>query len=70
MTKSIADHVSAEVDGKPAEFAAWVITETGMTFRSKAARDAFERGCFVAVRGYHLYQEANREAASKRRRSR
>lgn len=36
-----------------------------MSFKTKAAQKAFERGLYLGVHGYKLSQAANREATAK-----
>lgn len=35
-----------------------------MTFKTRAAQNAFERGLYMGLQGYKLFQAANREAAA------
>ena len=65
MTVTIEDYASKPPTGQAQAFIEWVTAEAGMTFRARAAQEAFERGLYMGVHGYKLFQEANREARAK-----
>lgn len=66
--KSIYDYSVDEGTRTPRleEFIAWVEKETAISFSSKRAKEAFELGLILGVRGYVLFQQSRRESSSRR----
>ena len=44
------------------DFAAWLVGNAGLTFKSKAAEEAFVLGAMLGATSYHVFQGEKRDA--------
>jgi hypothetical protein len=56
MTNTVKDVLGRELTANHKAFQAWLLKESGLTFKSEAAKDAFLVGASLGVRTYSIYQ--------------